>query len=253
MRRRFIPVLLIDSRRRLVKTVQFGARTYLGDPFNVIRIFNEREVDEICVLDIDASESGREPDVGYIAELASECFMPLAYGGGITNRRVCEQIVRSGVEKLVLGRRCFDEALVTDLSGEFGAQAIVGCIDVKRSIGGYTCEAPAGFHRYSISPIDLGRRLEEAGVGEVLLQSVDRDGTRQGYDEALLREVCPKLSIPVIALGGAGSVEHLSAALECGASAAASGSAFVFLGRLRAVLITYPDRAVVEPQLIAEQ
>jgi len=246
VRRRFIPVLLLDRNRRLVKTVRFGERTYLGDPFNVLRIFNEREVDEICVLDIDASVDGRDPDVGFIAELASECFMPLAYGGGIRSREICEQIVRSGVEKLVLGRGCAQPALVSALSRDFGAQAIVGCVDVRNSTQGYSCATPGFENAGRVDVLEHCLRLQDSGAGEILLQSVDNDGTREGYDEALLRRICPRVSVPVIALGGAGRAEHLFDALRFGASAAASGSAFVFIGRLRAVLITYPDASLLE-------
>jgi cyclase len=245
--KRFIPVLLLDRERRLVKTVRFGERTYIGDPFNVIRIFNEREVDEICVLDIDASADGRAPDVGFIAELASECFMPLAYGGGIQSQALCEQIVRSGVEKIVLGRKAHDLDFIGKLARDFGSQAIVACVDVntRPPEGPNTrLSVPAGA---SGPPDQRCLRLQDAGVGEIILQSIDRDGTRQGFDELLLRRVCPQLSVPIIALGGAGTHQHLYDALTFGASAAASGSAFVFIGRLRAVLVTYPEEPSREP------
>jgi cyclase len=242
MRKRIIPVLLVDHHRRLVKTVGFGPRTYVGDPFNVIRLFNEKEVDEICVLDIDASAQGDQPDLGFLRELASECFMPMAYGGGITAVHQCEAINRAGIEKFVLGRAAANTALVQHLVRTFGSQATVACVDVTG--GGdspWRVVRAASQHSGAIDPLDCCRRLEEAGVGEIILQSVDRDGARTGYDLDLIRAVAPNLSVPTVALGGAGEATHLAEALRAGASAAASGSAFVFIGRLRAVLVNYPS------------
>lgn len=241
MRKRIIPVLLVDHHRRLVKTVGFGPRTYVGDPFNVIRLFNEKEVDEICVLDIDASAQGGQPDLGFLRELASECFMPMAYGGGITAAQQCEELNRAGIEKFVLGRSAANTALVQDLARTFGSQATVACVDVTGSGDVSRRVLQAGQHTGAINPLDCCRRLEDAGVGEIILQSVDRDGARTGYDLDLIRTVAPNLSVPMVALGGAGEAIHLAQALRAGASAAASGSAFVFIGRLRAVLVNYPS------------
>jgi cyclase len=241
MRKRIIPVLLVDQRRRLVKTVGFGTRTYVGDPFNVIRLFNEKEVDEICVLDIDASPRGGSPDIGFLKELASECFMPMAYGGGITAANQCEQLNRAGIEKFVLGRSAANAELIRALVRTFGSQATVACVDVTGDGDAPRRVVQPDRSRPVIDPLDHCRRLEEAGVGEIILQSVDRDGARTGYDLELIRTVAPNLSVPTIALGGAGEPVHLAQALRAGASAAASGSAFVFIGRLRAVLVTYPS------------
>lgn len=241
MRKRIIPVLMVDHHRRLVKTIGFGPRTYVGDPFNVIRLFNEKEVDEICVLDIDASAQGGRPDLGFLRELASECFMPMAYGGGITAAQQCEELNRAGIEKFVLGRSAANTALVQDLARTFGSQATVACVDVTGSGDAPRRVVQTGHHSVAIDPLDCCRRLEDAGVGEIILQSVDRDGARTGYDLALIRSVAPNLSVPTVALGGAGEAIHLAQALRAGASAAASGSAFVFIGRLRAVLVNYPS------------
>lgn len=238
MRNRLIPVLLMDGNHRLVKTVGFNERTYVGDPFNVMRLFNEKEVDEICILDIDASRQGRKPDFGYIRELASECFMPLSYGGGITSLADCERLNRDGVEKIVLGRSGLNKELVAQLSKSLGSQAVIACVDVKEGEQGAHCITTAGHS--GLQPLEYCKRLEDAGVGEIILQSVDRDGCRQGYDLSLISQLAPKLGLPLIALGGAGEYEHLSKAINAGASAAASGSAFCFIGRLRAVLINYP-------------
>lgn len=246
MRKRLIPVLLVDRARRLVKTIGFGPRTYVGDPFNVVRLFNEKEVDEICVLDIDASTDGRAPDFGFLRELASECFMPLAYGGGITALTHCEQLNRIGVEKIVLGHAALDRSLVREVSRDLGAQALVGCVDVVGVGPAARCVTRSARNATPLTPIEHCLALQAAGVGEIILQSVDRDGARTGFDLALIAAIAPKLDVPLVALGGAGDLHHLSQALQAGASAAASGSAFSFIGRLRAVLIGYPEPAEMD-------
>lgn len=240
MRKRIIPVLLMDNRRRLVKTINFGPRTYVGDPFNVIRLFNEKEVDEICVLDIDASSQERGPDLGFLKELASECFMPMAYGGGLNTAAHCEELNRAGIEKFVLGRSAANTTLVRSLARDLGSQAIVACVDVAGAGTAARCISYPG-EGSGLTPLVACRQLEDAGVGEIILQSVDRDGLREGYDLDLIRSVAPQLSIPTVALGGAGEALHLAQALQAGASAVASGSAFVFIGKLRAVLVSYPS------------
>ena len=239
MSKRLIPVLLLDRYRRLVKTVSFGERTYIGDPFNVIRLFNEKEVDELCVLDIDASRDRRLPDFGFLRELAGECFMPLSYGGGIVSLDDCERLNRDGVDKFILGRGALDYALVGRLTATFGSQAIVACVDVIGSGESARCITTAG--PTELRPEEYCRQLEKAGVGEIIVQSVDRDGQREGYDLALITHLAPRLSVPLVALGGAGQHFHLADAIRAGASAAASGSIFSFIGRLRAVLISYPN------------
>lgn len=236
-----IPVLLVDANRRLVKTVRFGERTYIGDPFNVVRLFNEKEVDEICVLDIDATNRGREPDFDFVRELASECFMPLSYGGGITRLAHCERLNRFGVEKFVLGNSAFDRELVKALSRDLGTQAVVACVDVVRMGPTFHCMTRSATRDTGRDPITFCRELESLGVGEIILQSVDRDGTRAGFDLDLIQTIASRLDIPVVALGGARDASDLAGALRAGASAAASGSAFVFIGDLRAVLVTYPS------------
>jgi cyclase len=246
VRKRLIPVLLVDERRRLVKTVRFADRTYVGDPFNVVRLFNEKEVDEICVLDIDATTKGRDPDFELVRELSSECFMPLAYGGGIRQVAHCERLNRLGVEKFVLGSSALDPTLVRAISRDFGTQAVVACVDVVRTASGLTCVTRSASHDTGQRPLELCRRLEDLGVGEIILQSVDRDGVRNGFDLELIGAVASQLSIPVIALGGARDAAHLADALRVGASAAASGSAFTFIGNLRAVLVTYPSTEDME-------
>lgn len=244
MRKRLIPVLLVDEKHRLVKTVEFGERTYIGDPFNVVRLFNEKEVDEICILDIDAASKGRGPDIGFMRELATECFMPLAYGGGISRLQECEDLNRFGVEKFVLGSRASDPQLLRAIAADLGSQALVACVDIKGRGSAARCvqrnsDAPQ-------DPVEFCLWLQDLGVGEIILQSVMLDGRRSGYDLELIKSVTSRLSVPVIALGGAGNYDHLTEGLLAGASAAASGSTFTFVGRLRAVLVNYPDPEMLE-------
>jgi imidazole glycerol-phosphate synthase subunit HisF len=239
MLRRLIPVLLLDRDRRLVKTVGFGPRTYIGDPFNVVRLFNEKEVDEIVILDIDATREGRKIDVGFLAELASECFMPLSYGGGLVSVGMCKPLARAGVEKFVLGTAMHDAAFVKEMADSFGEQAVVACVDYRNGLSGETL-VTSGTRKTGESLCDYVRKMEDSRVGEVILQSIDHDGLRTGMDIPTIKAISEMVSVPVVALGGAGTHEHLAEALAVGASAAASGSAFSFIGRLRAVLITYP-------------
>lgn len=231
---RLIPVLLVDRDRRVVKTVGFGERTYVGDPFNVVRLFNEKQVDEICILDIDATKDRRAPDLSFAAALAAECFMPLSWGGGIASIDQARPLIDAGIEKLVL-RTHGHETLIGEIAREFGAQAVVGCLDYRSGgSGAYVGDAH--------EPLAVAAaRMVDAGVGELIVQSIDRDGTRIGMDLEGIAMVASSVSVPVIALGGAGDVVHLEEAIAAGADAAASGSAFCFIGRLRAVLVTYPD------------
>ncbi|MDR6304580.1 cyclase [Nitrobacter vulgaris] len=241
MRPRIIPVLLLDSRRRLVKTRCFGNEVYVGDPFNVIRIFNEKEVDEICVFDINASIEDRRPDVGFISELASECFMPLSYGGGVRSVADATPIFAVGVEKIVLGRAGVDAVVVRTLADSFGSQAVAVCIDCRRINNDWRVGLDRGRIITDVDPVTRARAVEQAGAGEIILQSIEGDGERKGYNVDLISAVSTAVNVPVVALGGAGNVSHLIEGLRAGASAVASGSAFIFIGRLRAVLITYPS------------
>ncbi|MFC5758749.1 HisA/HisF-related TIM barrel protein [Rhizobium sp. GCM10022189] len=244
MRKRLIPVLLVDEKHRLVKTIEFGERTYVGDPFNVVRLFNEKEVDEICILDIDASRRGRGPDIGFMRELAAECFMPLAYGGGISKPQECEELNRFGVEKFVIGSRAGDSELLKGIAADLGSQALVVCVDVQGRGAAAKCFRPNA--DVPQNPVEFCLRLQDLGVGEIILQSKTLDGRRSGYDLELISLVTGRLSIPVVALGGAGNYEHLTEGLRAGASAAASGSTFTFVGGLRAVLVNYPDPEMLE-------
>ncbi|MDJ0661315.1 MAG: HisA/HisF-related TIM barrel protein [Crocosphaera sp.] len=173
---RLIPILLLDRSFRLVKTVRFGERTYVGDPFNVIRLFNEKEVDEICLLDIDATADGRAPDVGFVTELASECFMPLAYGGGVESLQMSESLIKSGVEKLVIGNNAPNGQFIGEMARHFGSQAVVASVDVARQGRGLEVRTLNGQPVVLGDPYEYAHRLTDAGVGEILLNDIDRDG-----------------------------------------------------------------------------
>jgi imidazole glycerol-phosphate synthase subunit HisF len=252
VRPRVIPVLLVDRSRRFVKTRRFADEVYVGDPFNVIRIFNEKEVDEICVLDIHASADRRKPDAGYIGELSSECFMPLGYGGGITTLEECERLFSVGVEKVVIGYAAPGGVLIRRVAKEFGSQSVSVSVDVARTAGGWEVRTKRGTQVVSSDPVDYARQMVEAGAGEILLSNIDEDGCREGYDTELIRKISTALSVPVVALGGAGCYSHLRDGLQAGASAVASGSTFVFIGSLRAVLITYPTPDELESSILTE-
>lgn len=232
MLKRLIPVLLLDRSLRLVKTEGFSKRTYVGDPFNVVRLFNEMQVDEICLLDVDATSAGVEPNYDFLGEFASECFMPMAYGGGISHHSQVEKLNKLGVEKFVLGTQALNTDLVNRLVASFGSQALVGCIDYVST----NVVSP----RSQLDVKSCAHRMQALGFGEIILQSIESDGMRKGYDLDVVETISSELDIPVIALGGAKDYQDLGKALRSGASAAATGSAFTFVGDLRAVLINYP-------------
>lgn len=241
-RPRVIPCLLV-SNGGLVKTVKFSEPKYVGDPINVIRIFNDKEVDELCVLDITATRRGNEPNFDLIAELASECFMPMSYGGGITTLQQIERILKLGVEKVCLNATAISHPeLITQAARVFGSQSIVASVDVRRSLfGRYRVYTHGGTKATSLHPVQCAQQMESLGAGEVLLTAIDRDGTMTGYDVELIRSVASSVSIPVIASGGAASTRDFGVAVsDAGASAVAAGSMFVFHGKHRAVLISYP-------------
>lgn len=227
----------------LVKTVKFRESTYVGDPINTIRIFNEKEVDELFFLDIDATKAEKDPPYEMIKKISSECFMPFGYGGGIKSLSQIEQIIRSGAEKIVINSHAFlKKDLVRDAVNHFGSSTIVVSIDVKKDFfRGNLVYIKGGTVSTGKKPADYAKEIEDAGAGEILLTSIDRDGTMAGYDIELIRSVSGAIKIPLIACGGAGKlVDFKTAITEGGASAAAAGSFFVFHGKRRAVLITYP-------------
>lgn len=241
-RARVIPCLLLRG-HGLVKTKKFKDAVYVGDPVNAMRIFSEKEVDEIVVLDIDASREGREPNYETISEMAGEAFMPMAYGGGIRTLSQVRQLIRSGIEKVVINTAATEStALIRAVADIYGSQAVVGALDVKKTLfGNYRVVAKSATVETKLDVREHIEDLANAGAGEILINSVDRDGTMSGYDLPLLQAVSQSVNVPVVACGGAGSIEDLQRAVrEGGVSAVAAGSMFVFHGKHRAVLINYP-------------
>lgn len=245
--KRVIPCLLLRN-NGLVKTVRFREATYLGDPINTIRIFNEKEVDELVFLDIDATKEGKEPPYNLIEKISSECFMPFGYGGGINSLQQIERIIKSGAEKVIVNSSAFTKkGFIHEAAEKFGSSTIVVSIDVKKDfLRGYNVYVRGGTKSTGKNPVEYAMMAQEEGAGEILLNSIDRDGTMEGYDITLIAQVTGRVTIPVIACGGAGKLEDLrQAVIEGGASAVAAGSFFVFHGRRRAVLITYPSWAEI--------
>lgn len=241
-RNRAIPCLLLKD-GGLVKTVKFKKGKYLGDPINTVKIFNDKEVDEIAVLDIEATKKGREPDYQLIERLCSQCFMPMSYGGGIKSVEQVRRLLNLGIEKVVINSEFLaNPGLITAIAEEIGSQSAVISIDAKNSfMGGWHVRGVAGARKVKKSPAALAREAQDRGAGEILLNSIDRDGVMQGYDLDLVKSVTVAVSIPVIACGGASGVGDLGkVVLDSGAAAAAAGSIFVFKGPHRAVLINYP-------------
>ncbi len=243
LRARFIPTLLLRG-RGLYKTVKFKNETYVGDPINAVRIFNDKAVDELILLDIAATRTGVAPNLELIGDIGSEAFIPLCYGGGVNCLEHFEQLFRLGIEKVAVNASASGTmALVTEAARVFGSQSVVVGIDVRRSLlGRYDRYVNAASVNTKLSAVEAARKAEQAGAGELLLYSVDRDGTMLGYDIPLVRTVCEAVRVPVIACGGAGSLADMVRVIrEGGAASAAAGSLFVFQGKHRAVLITYPD------------
>lgn len=241
-RPRVVPCLLLRD-RGLVKTRRFAEPVYLGDPVNTARIFSEKEVDELVLLDIDASRRGREPDYETIAMVAGECFMPLAYGGGVASLTQAQRVIRCGVERIVVTSAAAESvAVIAQIADTFGSQAVVGGLEVRRDGDGWALSSRGGTRKLALGLDEQVERLLAAGAGELLLNCVDRDGTLSGFDLDLVRHVAARVPVPVLVCGGAGSVDDLRAAVQAGAAAVAAGSLFVFRGRHRAVLIHYPAR-----------
>ncbi len=245
LRPRIIPTLLVHA-GGLVKTVEFAQPTYVGDPINAVRIFNEKEVDELIVADIDATVQGRAPDYSLIARLAAECRMPLCYSGGIRSSGEIERIISLGVEKVAIGSAAvLSPDLIPEASRRLGNQSIVVVLDVRKvpRTGSYEVWTHNGTRASGLDPVALARRAEQMGAGEILVNAIDRDGLMVGYDFDLLDQVRAAVSVPLTALGGVGTLDHIKDLIaRYGVVGAAAGSLFVFKGRFRAVLINYPSR-----------
>lgn len=251
MRRiRVIPTLLMaQSRGGLVKGRRFRDHVYIGDPINAVKVFNDKGVDEIAILDIEATREKRAPDQAWIEEVCGEAFMPLAYGGGIASVDQAKEILRRGAEKVIVNASALRSLdFVREVAHRVGSQSVVVSIDVKRTLlSGQRVFAQCGTRDTGLDPIDFAVRAAAAGAGEILLTSIDREGSLGGYDIDLLRRATSAVPVPIIASGGAGTVDHLVAAVrDGGASAVAAGSMFVFMGPRRGVLINYPSPAELE-------
>jgi len=243
-----MPVLLIQN-GGLVKSIRFKDHKYVGDPINAVKIFNDKEVDEIVILDISASREKRPPNIAKIAEIAGEAFMPLAYGGGITRLEQIKEILYQGAEKIVLNTSAIDRPeLITEAASRFGNQSIVVSIDAQKNwLGKYKVYRDNGAKVTALAPEELAQKAEAAGAGEIFLTSIDRDGTFSGYDLDLIKRVSQAVGIPVIACGGAAEIIDFSqAVVDGGASALAAGSMFVFQRPHRAVLISYPSQQEIK-------
>lgn len=251
LRTRVIPALLLRD-ESLVKTVRFDRFTYIGDPCNTVRIFNELEVDELMLLDITATRQNRGPNFEVLADIANECFMPLCYGGGIRHLEDARRILKIGFEKVLVNAFALEQPdFVRVLAEQFGSQAVVAGIDVK---GGFGRRQEVYSHARrrltGRSPVAWARELQNLGAGELLLTSVDREGTWGGLDIALTRSVTDAVDIPVIAHGGADSVESIAQAVkQGGASAVATGSMVVFQKRGMGVLVNFPSKPVLQQHL----
>jgi len=242
---RIIPCLLI-SNKGLVKTVNFKNPKYVGDPINAVRIFNEKEVDELMVIDIDATAENREPDYKMIEHLAAECRMPLAYGGGVTSSNQVKRIIQLGVEKVAISSAAIENPDLVKASAEcVGNQSVVVVLDVKKRIlsSNYEIFTHNGHKATGKSPMDLAVQMEKLGAGEIVINSIDLDGTMKGYDLSLVEKIRNSINVPLTILGGAGSLHDIGQLIKkFGAIGTAAGSLFVFKGAYRAVLINYPNR-----------
>lgn len=251
MRRiRVIPTLLSKD-GGLVKTIQFKNAKYVGDPINAIKIFNDKEVDELIFLDISATVNNNKPSLKIISEIASECFMPICYGGGISSTDDIKEILNAGVEKVAINTSAIENpSLINDAARLFGSQSIVVSMDVKKNwIGKQHLYKSGGGKNSKLDPVKFAAEIEDRGAGEIFLNSIDRDGTYLGYDLDLIKRVSEAVNIPVIACGGAAKVDDFVDAVKNGASAVAAGSMFVFHGKHQAVLINFPSNEELKSEL----
>ncbi len=244
LRPRVIPFLLVEN-KGLVKTVNFRNAKYVGDPINTVRIFNEKEVDELAVLDISASREGRPPDYFLIERLARECRMPLCYGGGIKTVEQAQRILGLGVEKVAVSLAAIERAdFVAEVAACVGRQSVIAVLDVKKRADGdgYEVWTHNAQRNTGKCPVELSRRLEYAGAGEIMLNSIDRDGTMKGYDLDVVARIRGAVRVPLTTVGGAGSVQDIQGLInKFGVIGAGAGSLFVFHGIYKAVLVSYPS------------
>ena len=252
LRTRIIPALLLRN-DSLVKTVQFKNPGYIGDPINTVRIFNELEVDELVFLDIEATINNRKPNLKILSEIADECFMPLAYGGGLNDFETVKSIFSIGFEKVILNTIThYDPSFITRVAEHYGNQAVIVSIDVKKNfLGKYEVWSHCGRNNTKKNPVNWAQEVEKYGAGEILLTNIDREGTWSGFDTELIKKVTDAVSIPVIAHGGAGNITHIAQAVKLGgANAVALGSMVVYQQKGMGVLVNFPDKIELEKILL---
>lgn len=245
---RVIPILLLKD-EGLVKTIRFKDPKYIGDPRNAVKIFNEKEVDELAFLDITTRIKGSEPNFQMIEEIASECFMPLCYGGGVNTIEHINRLFSIGVEKVSLNTLLHtNPEVVKEAVQQYGSQSIIASIDVKKNFfGKQEVYTKCGTVNTKLDPVKFALKMQELGVGEILLNSIDKDGVMKGYDLELITSITSVIDIPLIACGGAGDISHMREAIKVGkASAVAAGSMFIYHGKHNAVLINYPKQEEIK-------
>lgn len=248
LRPRIIPSLLVHD-NGLVKTVNFKNPKYVGDPINAVKIFNEKEVDELAVFDIDATVKGFEPNYSLIEKLASQSRMPLCYGGGVKTVEQAQRIFGLGIEKIALSSSVLQNpSLITEISNRVGSQSVIVVLDVKKKLlGGYETYIHNGRKSTGINPFKFAEEAQRLGAGEIIINSIDQDGVMKGYDMTLIDKLREKISLPLTVLGGAGSLDDISKVIDKhGVIGVAAGSLFVFKGVYKAVLINYPTKAEKE-------
>jgi imidazole glycerol-phosphate synthase subunit HisF len=244
--KRILPFLLLHN-ELLYKSVNFKTFNYIGDPLVAVKIFNEKEAEEICIIDADASRGKKQISFDLLADIASECFMPLSYGGGIKSMDEIQRLNQIGFEKAIINSSFFkDKKLVEEAVKNFGSSTIIGGIDYKNINGKQVCFYNGGQENSGKDLISVIQELNDIGVGEILLNSIDLDGTKKGIDTTVLEQIQPHLKAPLIYSGGTSSLEDIKYAFKKGADAVAAGSLFVYLGSLNAVLINYPDRSIIQ-------
>lgn len=244
---RVIPVLTLIG-EGLYRTIQFKDPRYIGDPLNAIKIFNDKEVDELVIMDIDSYKPITKERIEFLAGISSRAFMPVGYGGNITDIQTARDIFRSGFEKIVVNSAFFkNPKLVEEIAKEFGVQAVVVSIDVhKKFLGKETVYINKGHDKFSMSPVEAAKLAENSGAGEIYIRSIEHDGKMEGYNCELIKKVADAVSIPIVAVGGAGTIDHMVNAIKSGAHAVAAGSMFVYQGTRRGVLINYPDKTTLK-------
>ena len=250
--KRVIPVLLLKN-KGLVKTIQFKNPTYVGDPINAVRIFNEKEIDELVFLDITASVNGTEPNYEMVQDIATECFMPFGYGGGITRIDQIKKLFQLGVEKVILNSIVYSNPnLITEAATIFGSQSIICSVDVRKNVWGkYELFSHSGSKKQKVELLSHLKNLVSYGTGEIFVNSIDKDGIMKGYDIDLIKKITESINVPVVCCGGAGSMEHLKDVFSSTqVSGLAAGSLFVFHGRHKAVLINYPTQKELKKYII---